>query len=158
AYNGDNQEDARFALILLYNREKRYDDALRELAALRARYPRNRLAWLESGATALRAGRAAQAEAFLDDGLTRFAGDDRQRMVGENARWHKKGAAPRGAPGRAAEAEADLNRATASEGRPWVYGRAHLELGKLALGAGNRQRANEHLRAAVKFCESDNDP
>src|SRR5437773_10061334 len=31
AYHGDNEEDARFALILLYNREKRFDDALREL-------------------------------------------------------------------------------------------------------------------------------
>src|SRR5918996_1383844 len=43
AYGGDNQEDARFALILIYNREKRYDDALKTLAALRQRYPRNRL-------------------------------------------------------------------------------------------------------------------
>ena len=31
AYGGDNQEDARFALILLYNRERRYDDALKVL-------------------------------------------------------------------------------------------------------------------------------
>src|SRR5262245_57956553 len=43
AYNGDNQEDARFALILLYNREKRYDAAQKVLNALRDRYPRNRL-------------------------------------------------------------------------------------------------------------------
>src|SRR5256885_7575985 len=28
-FRSDNQDDARFALILLYNREKRYDDALR---------------------------------------------------------------------------------------------------------------------------------
>ena len=27
AYDGDNQDDARFALILLFNREKRYDEA-----------------------------------------------------------------------------------------------------------------------------------
>ena len=32
AYGGDNQDDARFALVLLYNREKRYDDALEQLA------------------------------------------------------------------------------------------------------------------------------
>ena len=31
AYNGDNQTDARFALILMYNRESRYDDALTQL-------------------------------------------------------------------------------------------------------------------------------
>src|SRR5215472_8722674 len=30
-YAGDNQEDARFALVLIYNREKRYDDALKVL-------------------------------------------------------------------------------------------------------------------------------
>ena len=53
-YPGDNQEDARFALILLYNREKRYDDALKLLATLRERFPRNRLMWLESGSTSLR--------------------------------------------------------------------------------------------------------
>jgi tetratricopeptide (TPR) repeat protein len=54
AYHGDNEEDARFALVLLYNREKRWDDALRELAELRTRYPRNRLAWLEAGSTGRR--------------------------------------------------------------------------------------------------------
>jgi len=157
AYDGDNQEDARFALILLYNREKRYDDALRELKVLRTQFPRNRLVWLEQGSTALRAGRAAEAEAFLHDGFTRFAGDERQRMFGENALWMYKRGAARAALGRTAEAEADLNRSIQSEGRPWVHGRAHLELGKLAVKAGNRQRANEHLQAAVKFCESDND-
>ena len=61
-YGGDNQTEARFALILLYNREKRYGDALKHLAILRERYPRNRLVWLESGSTSLRAGRAAEAE------------------------------------------------------------------------------------------------
>ena len=44
AYVGDNQEEARFALVLLYNRERRYDEALAQLATLRERYPRNRLA------------------------------------------------------------------------------------------------------------------
>src|SRR5205809_4664701 len=39
SYSGDNQEDARFALLLLYNREKRYDDALALLAVLRERFP-----------------------------------------------------------------------------------------------------------------------
>src|SRR5258708_3115839 len=41
AYTGENQTDARFALTLLYNREKRYDDALKQLAVLRETYPRN---------------------------------------------------------------------------------------------------------------------
>src|SRR5467141_2489901 len=32
AYNGENQTDARFALLLIYNRERRYDEALAQLA------------------------------------------------------------------------------------------------------------------------------
>src|SRR5947209_8311964 len=34
SYAGDSQTDARFALILIYNRESRYDDALKQLAFL----------------------------------------------------------------------------------------------------------------------------
>ena len=43
------------------------------------------------------------------------------------------------------------------EGRQWVQGRAHLELGKLDLKDGNRAAATEHLRTAVRLCEGDND-
>ena len=39
AHGGDITEDARFALILLYNREQRYDDALKTARILRERYP-----------------------------------------------------------------------------------------------------------------------
>ena len=138
AYPGDNQTDARFALILIYNRERRYDDALKQLAVLRQQFPRNRLVWLESGATSLRAGRAADAERFLSEGLARFADDDRPRMFGEDALWLYKRGAARAALGRGAEAEQDLRKAVTLEGRPWVHGRAHLELGKLLLKAGNR--------------------
>jgi len=158
AYGGDNQTEARFALILLYNREKRYDDALKHLAALRERYPRNRLVWLESGSTCLRAGRAADAERFLSDGLTRFADDTRPRMFGEDALWrYKRGTALAGL-GRAADAEADLRKSLLLEGRKWVHARSHLELGKLALKAGNRTAAVPDLNAAIPLAESDNDP
>ena len=44
-----SQTDARFALVLLYNREGRFAAAETQLAELRRRYPRNRLLWLESG-------------------------------------------------------------------------------------------------------------
>jgi tetratricopeptide (TPR) repeat protein len=158
AYPGDNQEDARFALILLYNREKRFDDALAVLATLRERYPRNRLTWLETGATYLRAGRAADANRVLEDGLTRFAGDTRQRMFGEEALWFNKRGTARAWLGRTADAEADLKRALSAEGRKWVYGRSHLELGRLALKAGNRAAARQELQNAVSLCEADNDP
>jgi tetratricopeptide (TPR) repeat protein len=158
AYPGDNQEDARFALILFYNREKRYDDALRMLAYLRERYARNRLLWLETGATLLRAGRHAEAERVLDDGLARFANDTRPRMFGEDALWYYKRGTARAWGGKVVEAQADLTRALALEGRKWVHGRAHLELGRIAVKAGNRALAKEELQAAVTLCESDNDP
>jgi len=156
AYSGENQTDARFALTLLYNREQRYDDALKHLATLREAYPRNRLVWLESGSTLLRAGRAADAVRVLNDGLARFADDRRPRMFGENALWHYKRGAAFAALGRV-EAAAELKRAIGEEGRRWVHGRAHVELGKLALKAGNRAAAREEFRAAIPLCESDND-
>ena len=112
-YSGDNRWDARLALVLLYNRERRYDEALRQLATLRAQYPRNRLLWLESGATLLRGGKSAEAERFLDEGLARLAADDRPRMAGEEALWYYKRGAARTALGHAADAEQDLRKALA---------------------------------------------
>jgi len=50
-----------------------------------------------------------------------------------------------------------LKAAIESEGRDWVHGRAHLELGKLALKEGNKAAAVTDLRAAVSLCEG-NDP
>jgi tetratricopeptide (TPR) repeat protein len=158
AYGGDNQTEARFALILLYNREKRYDDALKHLATLRERYPRNRLVWLETGSTSLRAGRAAAAERFLSDGMARFADDHRPRMFGEDALWRYKHGAALAALGRNAEAEAELRKSLSLEGRKWVHARAHLELGRLALKAGNKAAAATELQAAIPLAESDNDP
>ncbi len=156
-YPGDNQADARFALILIYNREKRYDEALKQLALLRDRYPRNRLVWLEIGATNLRAGRAADADRALEEGMARFASDTRPRMFGEDALWHYKRGAARAAVGRVADAREDLTRAIALDGRGWVHGRAHLELGKLALKSGDRAGARRELEAAVTLCDGDND-
>ena len=156
AYPGDNQQDARFALILLYNREKRYDDALKLMATLRDRFPKNRLMWLESGSTSLRAGRPAEAERFLTEGMARLASDTRPRMFGEDAIWWYKRGAARAALGRA-NAAADFEKALAAEGRKWVHGRAHIELGKLALKSKGKASAAEHFREGARLCESDND-
>ena len=68
---------------------------------------------------------------------------------------YKRGAA-RAALGRAT-AQADLEKALTVEGRSWVKGRAHLELGKLAQKNGARVAAAEHFRGAARLCESDND-
>ena len=157
AYSGDNQDDARFALLLLYNREKRYDDALALLAMLRQRFPKNRLMWLESGSTSLRAGRAADAERYLTEGIARFASDTRQRMFGEEGLWWYKRGAARAALGRSADANADLEKALTFDARKWVHGRTHLELGRLAQKQGARAPAAEHFRSAVRLCDSDND-
>ena len=89
----------------------------------------------------LRAGRPADAERFLDDGLRLFADDPRPRMFGEDALWYLKRGAARAASAAAREARADLEKALALEGRTWVHGRAHLELGKLDLKDGNQAAA-----------------
>jgi tetratricopeptide (TPR) repeat protein len=157
AYPSENQADASLALILIYNREKRYDAAMKHAALLRDQYPRNRLLWLEAAGTALRAGRAADADRLLTEGLSRFANDDRQRMFGEEALWFYKRGLARLALGRTTEAEQDLRKAVSHEGRGWVRGRARLELGKLALKAGDRAKASDELRGAAELCEGDGD-
>jgi tetratricopeptide (TPR) repeat protein len=155
---GDGQADARFALVLLYNREQRYDDALRVLRQLQETFPRNRILWLEAGATALRAGRAADAERLLNDGLQRLAADTRPRMFGEEALWYFKRGAARVALDRRQEAEADLRRALGLESRKWVTGRAHAELGKLADLRGDRATARGEFQRAVALAQEENDP
>jgi tetratricopeptide (TPR) repeat protein len=156
-YPGDSQIDARVALVLLYNREKRYDDALKQLELLRDRFPRNRLFWLESGATSLRAGRATEAERFLEEGLSKFAADTRPRMFGEDALWHYKRGAARLALGRMSDAAQDLRHALSLEGREWVHARAHLELGKLLLKSANHAGARQELESAIALGEAGND-
>jgi len=124
---------------------------------LRDKYPKNRILWLETGSTYLRAGRAADADRVLTEGLSRFAADTREKMFGEPALWMYKRGAARAALGRIAEAEADLRDALTLEGRPWVYGRTHFELGKLALAKNDRAGANAEFKQAVELCASDND-
>lgn len=156
-YPGDNRADAQVALLLLYNREQRYDDALALLGRLRERYPRNRLFWLETGSTLLRAARPADAERFLDEGLGMLERDARARMLGEDALWYYRRGAARAALKRGAEARADLHKATSSNGRRWVEGRAYFELGSLALADGDAAVARAHLQRAIRLCDSDSD-
>ena len=89
-YPSEVQTNARLVLVAVYNREKRYDDALRVLAELRRQYPRNRILWLESAATALRAGRASEAARLHGEGIRRLAGDRRPRAGGEDALWERQ--------------------------------------------------------------------
>lgn len=158
AFAGESRTDARFALVLIYNRERRYNDALRVLGQLQRQFPRNRLLWLESGATALRAGQFALADTILSEGIAMTARDRRPRAYGEESLWRYKRGSARIGLKRYAEAAEDFRLAVAAEGRPWVHGRAHLELGKLADRGGDRTRARAEYDRAIALCGSDNDP
>jgi tetratricopeptide (TPR) repeat protein len=157
AYPSDVQSNARFTLILLYNREKRYDDALKVIRELQAKYPRNRLLWLEAGGTALRAGRPADARTWLEDGLARLARDPRPRALGEESRWHYTYGAALVALHDIAPALRELNAALPGATRDWVRGRVHKELGKLKDLAGNRPGALDEYREADRLCRKDED-
>lgn len=154
----ENRTDAEFALVLLYNRERRYDDAMRVLGELRRRYPRNRLVLLEAGATATRAGKPAEAEALLTEGLAMFARDSRAKIPGEEALWHYKRGAARVMLRRADDALADLRAAQAPGAAPWVQGRTHLEMARLAAQQGDRAGARRAAAQAATVCEQGNDP
>jgi tetratricopeptide (TPR) repeat protein len=156
-FPSDVQPNALFTLIVMYNREARYDDALRVIGELQRRYPRNRLLWLEAGHTALRAGRPAEAKAALEEGLARLSHDSRPRAAGEDARWHAAYGTALVALRDVQPAERELRFTIASASRDWVRGRAHKELGKIADLAGDRARALDEYRLADRLCRQDRD-
>jgi hypothetical protein len=158
AAGNDARTDAMFALVLVYNREHRYEEAIAVLQDLRRLYPRNRLLLLEAGATALRGGRAQHADDLLSEGLTMMESDRRTLIPGEEALWRYKRGAARAALGRLEPALADLQRATAQDALPWVSGRARVEIGRLALQRGDRTAAAAAAREAQTLCQRGNDP
>ena len=157
SYASDAQTNAMFVLVLFYNREGRFDDALKLIGALQRRYPRNRLLWLEAGTTALRAGRSAEARAALEEGLAKLATDARPRAPGEEARWRHAYGAALVAQGEAARARAELEAALDGALRNWLRGRIHKELGKAADLEGDRSRAVASYRRAEVLCRADGD-
>ena len=157
AHPGEVQSEAQFTLVLLYNREREYGLAQAVLNDLKRAYPRNRLVWLESASTWLRDDRPAMADLTLAHGFSRLQGDDRPRMLSEDAVWHLKRGAARAAIGLLDEARLDLGRAARAEGPPWVTGRAHLELGKIADRAGAHQRARGHYIRSRQLCDEAGD-
>jgi tetratricopeptide (TPR) repeat protein len=157
-YPSDVQVEAQLALVLIYNRELRYDDALRLLRSVRQEFPKNRLLWLESGATALRAGRPSEALVLLTTGAGMFERDLRPKSFGEGALWYFKRGAALVAVGDRQKADDDLRRALDLEARDWVRGRIHCELGKLADLSADRTLAVREYRQALALAERDNDP
>ncbi|MEX2272087.1 MAG: tetratricopeptide repeat protein [Vicinamibacterales bacterium] len=158
AHSPETQTDARFALILLYNREGRYGEALRLLDELRRQYPRNRLLWLERGATSIRAGQGAEAEAVLTEGLRKLDTDGRAKMPGERPLWLYKRGSARVLLRRTADARRDLEMALAQGPLGWVQGRINIELGKTYDLDGDRARAVAHYRQAAAICQTQQDP
>jgi tetratricopeptide (TPR) repeat protein len=158
AQRGEMQTDALFALVLVYNRERQFDAALKALDELRRMYPRNRLVVLEAGSTALRAGRFAQADALLTEGLGILAREKRERIPGEEMLWRYKRGAARAGLGQTGAALADLRAATHADAPSWVSGRAHTELARLSLAGGDRKSAASQASRAETLCAAGNDP
>jgi tetratricopeptide (TPR) repeat protein len=141
AYPGESQAEAQFALVLIYNREREFDDAQRVLSELKRQFPRNRLLWLESAATWLRDDHAEQANRELSRGLVMLAQDNRTRMHSEDALWMLKRGSARVALGRLDVARPDLDVALGAESKPWLQGRAHVEFGNTTGGESSVERA-----------------
>ncbi|HJU41668.1 MAG TPA: tetratricopeptide repeat protein, partial [Vicinamibacterales bacterium] len=153
----DVQTNAQLVLVLMYNREGRYDDALRVIRELQRQFPRNRLLWIEEAATALRAGRAVEARAAIESGLARLSADPRPRAPGEEARWRYTHGATLVALHLSMPAAAELRAALSLATRDWLRGRIHLELGKLADLAADRTTARREYREAARLCREDDD-
>ena len=157
AFPSDVQPNAMFTLVLIYNRERRYDDALKVVKALQAKYPRNRLLWLEEGSTLLRAARADAARQAIEQGLAKLASDRRVRAFGEDARWKYAYGAALTALNQRERADRELRAVLVTEAHDWVKARAHKELGKLADLAGDRARASAEYRLAIHIARAEDD-
>lgn len=154
---GDTQPNAMFTLILMYNGELRYDEAMALILELERRFPRNRLMPLEEGRTLLRQHKFAAAKSALTRGLAAFAADRRVKAPGEESRWRlARGAALVGL-GECDEATRELNAALPLATRDWVRGRVQTELGKVADLRGDRPQALRAYRQAAQLCKQDHD-
>lgn len=157
-YPGDTSVDAKFALMLLYNREARYGEARAVIRELMARFPRNRVLRLEAGATAIRARQYSEADRLLSAGIDALPRDPRPRAFGEDAMWRYKRGVARLALRRLEQARADLAHAMGLPMRTWVKARVHLELGKLADLQSRRADARAAYNEAVRLGQAGNDP
>jgi tetratricopeptide (TPR) repeat protein len=150
--------DAVVALVLIYSREGRHQDALKLLRKVETEYPRNRLLILEQGAAAIRAGFPEEAEATLTRGLAQYEADPRPKIPGERALWLYKRGLARLTLNHRAEALVDLRGVFDAQPVDWVRGRTHLELGKIADLSNDRPRALTEYGQAKSLCEASNDP
>jgi hypothetical protein len=144
--------DAATVLLLIYSREGRHAEALAVARELQQQFPRNRLFSLEAGAAAVRAGRFAEADAWLARGITAFAADPRPKMPGELALLRYKRGLTRVSTNRPDEAGREFRAALDAAPPAWIEGRVHLELGRMASARGAAQDANAEYRMAKTAC------
>ena len=121
AHPGETENEAKFALVLLYNRERKYDQASGCSTTSSAAFPRNRLVWLESASTWLRDDRPHMAARDLSLGFSKLESDDRPRMLAEEEMWYLKRGTARVALRQPDEARADLEVARAADAKGWVH-------------------------------------
>jgi hypothetical protein len=150
--------NAQSALLLIFTREERYEEALAAARALMRAKPRNRLFVLEAGAAATRADELDEAERLLNEGLAAFERDPRPKALGEAALWYYKRGAARLLDDRLEDAGNDLAMALDSQPIEWVRGRIHTELGKLADLEGRRPDALAAYRLAREIADDNDDP
>jgi tetratricopeptide (TPR) repeat protein len=150
APGAETETDARLLLMIVDHREGHPGDAAERLAALERAHPRNRLLWLNQGASAIAANQAKVADEILSKGITHW-NDTGPVVLGELAMWLGHRGTARASLQRNAEAVADLERGLASQPRDWIRGRIHGQLGDLALAAGDRAQARRHFAAAIEY-------
>jgi tetratricopeptide (TPR) repeat protein len=150
--------EARTALVLIYSREGRHEDAFRLLTSMSAEFPQNRILVLERGAAAVRAGRAREADTILSEGIERLDADTRRRLPGEHALWFYRRGLARLAQNRPTAAAADLDAALQRSPETWIRGRIELALGKVADVTGRRADARDLYRRARDTARAANDP
>ena len=156
-YRSDLQMHAHFLLIAIYNREGRYAEALGVVRMLQQRFPRNQLLWLEAGNTQLRAGQPLDARRSLEAGLAKLPTTPGRLPFGELARWRYYLGKSLVDLKQNARAGHELRSALRAPARPWVHGRVHIELGKIADLAGDRAGAIQEYEEAARLCAGDGD-
>lgn len=147
----ETEADALLVLMVVYNRQGNQAKAAERLARLQARFPRNRLLWLNAAATAIESRQFEDAERQLAEGLGVRAVEAPPVVTGEHALWLLKRGTVRAALGRAVEAVTDLTKALTTGPRDWVRARVHVELARLALARQAVADARRELTLAIEF-------
>jgi hypothetical protein len=83
--------------------------------------------------------------------------ETRPLFPGEEPFWRYKRGAARAALRQVEDARADLNAAVGANVQAWVSGRAHAELARLALGAGDADAALALAARAESLCVQGSD-